>query len=70
MSSIQNCVATRSGQGEDERVEHIEQRLGVERRRFCYTAYIPERRRGYDRRKDPSQAIKPTSAAGADYPLT
>ena len=28
-------------------------RLGIERRRFSYTAYIPERRSGKDRRHNP-----------------
>lgn len=35
-------------------------RLGIERRRFSYSAYIPERRSGKDRRclKDPANTIK------------
>jgi len=53
MSFVRKCVAIRSGQGEEENVEHVEQRSGAERRRFSYTAYIPERRSGRDRRNRP-----------------
>lgn len=42
-----------------DREKIAEQRDGVERRRFSYTAHIPERRSGRDRRKDeaPLQTI-------------
>jgi len=31
--------------------DNQESRIGIERRQFSYTAYIPERRSGNDRRK-------------------
>ena len=31
--------------------DNQERRIGIERRQFSYTAYIPERRSGRDRRK-------------------
>ena len=36
---------------DDEIKDNGESRIGLERRQFSYTAYIPERRSGRDRRK-------------------
>jgi hypothetical protein len=49
MGSIHKLEAVSSGQDEDEKVE---QRTGAERRKFSYSAYIPERRTGQDRREE------------------
>ena len=49
MSSIRKLGAMRSDQDEAEKVDR---RTGAERRRFSYSAYIPERRTGLDRRKE------------------
>ena len=32
--------------------ENTDRRLGIDRREFTYTAYLPERRSGIDRRKE------------------
>jgi hypothetical protein len=37
---------------DQDREKMAEQRIGVERRQFSYTACIPERRSGIDRRKE------------------
>ena len=49
MDSLHKPTAVASDQHEDEKVE---QRAGAERRNFSYSAYIPERRSGRDRRKE------------------
>ncbi len=43
MSSIQKQAVMNSDQEEDEKAER---RIGVDRRQFSYSAYIPERRSG------------------------
>ena len=42
------------------RLDKDSKRIGIERRTFSYSAYIPERRSGMDRRcvKDPASRIK------------
>ncbi len=46
MSSIQKQAVMNSDQEEDEKAER---RIGVDRRQFSYSAYIPERRSGIPR---------------------
>lgn len=48
MSSIRKQAVIKSDHDEDEKAER---RIGVERRQFSYSAYIPERRNGGPRRK-------------------
>jgi hypothetical protein len=48
MGSIRKLAVKKSDQDEEEKAER---RTGAERRRFSYSAYIPERRTGEKRRK-------------------
>ena len=47
MGSIRKSTAMKSDHGEEEKTER---RVGVDRRQFSYSAYIPERRSGGRRR--------------------
>jgi|PlaIllAssembly_1097288.scaffolds.fasta_scaffold08831_3 hypothetical protein len=49
MDSIHKHAAVTSDQDEDEKAER---RAGAERRKFSYSACIPERRAGQDRREE------------------
>ena len=39
--------------------ENMDRRLGINRREFTYTAYLPERRSGKDRRGGNDRRLKP-----------
>jgi hypothetical protein len=58
MSSIQKQAVINSDQEEDEKAER---RIGVDRRQFSYSAYIPERRSGGPRRKKTGPDESPDS---------
>jgi hypothetical protein len=63
MDSLHKPAATTSDQQEGEKAE---QRAGAERRNFSYSAYIPERRSGRDRRKDDDLKKSPADPKAQD----
>ena len=55
-------VAPLTGKGDDQAIRGVdrvgdERRLGLKRRCFSYTAYIPERRSGRDRRTNADTSL-------------
>ena len=63
MSSIRKLVAMKSDQNEE---NEAERRIGIERRKFSYSAYIPERRSGRKRRREAETTNTPDDLSTSD----
>ncbi|MEJ5358054.1 MAG: hypothetical protein WHT06_05215 [Desulfobacterales bacterium] len=66
MSAETGTDAARSERGDDVLPDNGGRRRLLERRRFLYTCYIPERRSGADRRRGDDRRQNPRTESGAE----